>query len=256
MSKYLILLLLAFGLNLSHLSAQETIKDTGLRVYMIGGAIAGDIKKGDLAKRFGNGITVGGFLTYKSCSNWLFSLEYAYMYGSNIVENSTLDSISTKDPSNRYIINSNGEYQILSKYESGNLVFFKIGKVLPFLSHNPNSGIAIKIGGGFMEHKIYYYWTGDAPTQLSGNYLKGYDRLTYGPAISQSIGYHFMGNNGRVNFTFDFEAIEGFTYNQRAYNFDLMSRDDKQRLDVLLTIKLGWFFPLYGKRSNAIGYYY
>ena len=257
MRKSLLFVLMLVSLLSTKLHAQQprTIKDSCLNVFMFGFALEGDITAGDLKYRFGPGITVGGVLSYKTSNNWIFSLEYAYMYSANVRENHALDSISTKnaDPTQRYIINGNGEYQILNIYESGNIALFKVGKILPIFQRNPNCGVSIKVGGGFMEHKIYYYWVGDAPPQLSGNYINGYDRLTYGPAISQALGYHYMSNNARINFDFDFEAIEGFTYNQRPYDFDLMRQETKRRTDVLLGFKFAWIFPIYGKNSRVGG---
>jgi hypothetical protein len=237
-------------------TAQLIIKDSALKVYKVGATVYAEIPAGLLAKRFGQGVAVGGFIGLKTRTNWLFDLEYSYIYSANIRENGILDSISVKDPNYKDLINGNGTFQILNVYESGNLAFIKAGKIFKFLNHNPNSGLTAKIGIGFMEHKLFYYWTGEAPPQLTGNYIKGYDRLTYGPAVSQSIGYHHLGDNGRINYTFDIEAVEGFTYNQRAYDFDLMAQSTKQRLDVMVGIKAAWFFPIYGKNSTRAKYYY
>ena len=256
MRKSLAILLLLTGLLNYRLHAQQqrTIRDSCLDVFMFGFGLEGDITAGDLKYRFGPGITVGGFVAYKTSNNFTFWLEYAYMYSANVREN-PLDSISTKssDPSQRYIIDANGDYQIMSTYESGNLIFLKVGKIFPILQRNPNCGVSVKLGGGFMEHKIYYYYVGDPPPQLAGNYTEGYDRLTYGPAITQSLGYHYMSNNSRINFDLDFEAVEGFTYNQRPYDFDLMRQETKRRTDVLLGLKFSWIFPAYGKDSRVGG---
>ena len=254
MRKVLLLLIPILCLKSYSLKAQErTIRDSCLSVFLIGADFSGDIKQGDLKKRFGPGITVGGFLSYKTSTNWLFTIEYNYMYGSDIREK-TMDNVTTKDAdpgSNGYLINASGEFEVINTYESGNIALLKIGKILPIFNHNPNGGLRVQVGGGFMEHKIFFYWVGDAPPQLNGNYLKGYDRLTYGPAISQDLGYHYQSNNGRINFAVDLEAIEGFTYNQRPYDFDLMSWESKRRLDVLLDLKLSWFFPIYHKNSKV-----
>ena len=238
MRKSLAIFLLLTGLLNYRLYAQQqrTIRDSCLNVWMFGFALEGDVTAGDLKYRFGPGITIGGFVAYKTRTNFTFTLEYAYMYSADVRDNHALDSISTKstDPSQRFVINANGDYQIMSLYESGNLVFLKVGKVLPIFQRNPNCGVSVKLGGGFMEHKIYYYWAGDAPPQLAGNYINGYDRLTYGPSITQSLGYHYMSNNSMIN-------------------FDLMRQETKRRTDVLLGLKFSWIFPAYGKNSRVGG---
>ena len=41
--------------------------------------------------------------------------------------------------------------------------------------------------------------------------------------------------------------MEGFTQNRRDWNYTEMMKDDKQRLDLLFGLKVGWMLPLYGK---------
>lgn len=110
------------------------------------------------------------------------------------------------------------------------------------------------LGAGFLEHKIRIDVDKDDVPELSGDYLKGYDRLTNGLALTEFIGYMHCGNNRLINFIFGFELTQAFTQNRRDFNFDQMKKDDNKRLDLLYGIKLGWFFPLY--RHAATSYYY
>ncbi|MCX6352503.1 MAG: hypothetical protein NTX03_11680 [Bacteroidetes bacterium] len=256
MKKSFYLATIIFLFAAKDLFAQKTIRDT-INLVVIGANYSFQIPGGDMAKRFGNSSTFGAVVFYKTLSNWLFGMEYNYLYGTDIREKGILDGISTKDPdaSNRYIINGNGEFQILDQFERGHILLGKLGKVFPWFKHNPNSGISFKVGGGYMEHKIHYYWTGEAPAQLAGNYVKGYDRYTNGFVASQSVGLLYFGNRGFVNFALDAEVMEGFTKNRRSYNFDQNTTDNKQRLDLLYGLKLTWFFPVYHTPGGTYEYY-
>ena len=105
-----------------------------------------------------------------------------------------------------------------------------------------------------MASQIYYYWNGDIPAQVSGNYIQGYDRLTYGPAFSESFGYINFSNNHRLNFSAELEFAEGFTKDVRAFSYDTRQADHSTQFDMTIGLKLAWYFPLY-KRAKEKYYY-
>ena len=227
--------------------------DSAQSEFMFAGNYSFNAPGGILAKRFGLNSTIGGSVWYKTGNNWLFGGEYDYIFGSQVNESHTLDSIQTPDGS---LIGSNGQYIVLAKYERGNMAFLKFGKIIYKLGPNVNSGIYFKFGAGFMETKIKYYFSGGGapPTLLDYNYVKGYDRLTYGPAINQAVGFMYLGNNHKVNFSVELEANEGFTKSARGYNYDTMQYDDQQRLDMLFGIKVLWYLPFH--RNIESVYFY
>jgi hypothetical protein len=47
-----------------------------------------------------------------------------------------------------------------------------------------------------------------------------------------------------------FEFTEGFTQNQRSYNFDSRMQDTEKRLDLLYSLKLALTVPIYLKKAN------
>ena len=131
---------------------------------------------------------------------------------------------------------------------------FKGGKVFPHLlgkkktiGPNENSGIIVTGGVGMLMHKIHI--TGTSP-QLTEEYKKGYDRLTFGVATSEFVGYFHMSNNRMLNFYFGVEFVQGWTVNRRGYNFDEMSTDTEKRLDHLSGFKVGWVLPLYKRVAD------
>jgi hypothetical protein len=125
------------------------------------------------------------------------------------------------------------------------------GKIIPLgKKPNRNSGLLVTLGLGYIQHRISIDVRGDLTPQASGEYTKGYDRLTDGVAISQFVGYMFLGNNRKVNFMVGLEAMEGFTKNRRGYNYDTFQADTGDKFDVFIGLKAGWIFPIYGKNGG------
>jgi hypothetical protein len=167
------------------------------------------------------------------------------MFGSQVRENGILDSIKTSDG---FLIASNGKLVDTHLQERGFSAFMKFGKTFSAWGSNKNSGIVAIMGIGFLEHKIRIELIGEdskSTPQLNDEMKKGYDRLSNGIALSQSIGYLFLSNNRITNFYAGLEIIEGFTKNRRAIDYDLMKKDDKLRSDILLGIRFAWILPMY-----------
>jgi hypothetical protein len=229
---------------------QKGMRDTGIKVTMMGPVYSFNVPGGDLNGRFGVNSTIGAALWHKTETNWLFGLEYNFIFGGKVNEN-PLDSIST---SQGQLINNEGTYQLYRLFERGHLPLLKVGKVLPVLNPNPNCGLTAKLGAGFMEHRIRYFWEGEDPPQLRGRYAKGYDRYTSGLALSQSLGFLFLDPDNNYNFSVELEVVEGFTKSRRNWEYDKRIEDNARRTDLLYGAKVCWFFPFYKKSSE--GYYY
>lgn len=201
---------------------------------------------GDMADRFGKNTTLGLDFSYKSKGNWLFTVGGHFMFGNNVKELGILDSLRGNTGE---IIDENGQFAVVGLDQRGMYWGASITKVIPLLKVNKNSGLSISLGGGYLQHRIRIYSTNTVP-QLSDEYKKGYDRLTFGPALSQSIGYRFLDPKKRLNFFLGFEIIEGFTQNRRSLNFDTRVADTKSRLDLLYGLKVSLSVPLYLKKAE------
>ena len=208
---------------------------------------------GDLTDWFGINSTIGGGLTFKTRGNYLWGIDWNYVFGGNVKNQySLLRNLYT---SSGYIINSSGQEAIVTLYERGNSVFFDFGKVFPLKSLNPNSGIYIKCGVGMLMHKIRIdVFENDVP-ELDKSYIKGYDRFSIGPSLSLQSGLLYFGKKNFVNFHLGFEAIYGLTQNIRQYNFDEMSADKSWKNDIYFGVKLGWILPFYLKKPKDFYYY-
>jgi len=224
-------------------SAQVSIKDSSISTPLLGAGYGYYISSGDMAKRFGNSSSIQLNLDFKSKKHVTVGFNGSYIFG-NKVKESLFDSIASPGG---YIINKNGEFGDIRLYERGFTVSMTLGGLVSFKKPNPNSGIMINIGFGFIQHKIRIETIGNNVPQLSKEYKKGYDRLSNGFLLSENIGYLYLSKNRIANFYFGLECMQGFTKNRRSYNFDTMEKDTKKRMDILYGAKFCWILPLYKK---------
>ncbi|MFM7016968.1 MAG: hypothetical protein ACKOX3_11645 [Bacteroidota bacterium] len=236
----LVLVLVFFGWT--KINAQSSVKDSIIKCVLVSPNVSFQIPGGDLAKRFGNNSTVGVSVGIKTAHNWLFSLEGNFLFGSKIKE-TTIFSGLTVDGG--YIVGSDGLYADIRVYERGYTAFGNVGKIFPYKGPNPNCGILVQAGVGFLQHKIRIEDKKKTVPALRGDYLSGYDRLTNGIAAKQFVGYQYLGNKRLVNFFGGFEFIEGFTSGKRTYNFSSGIADNSKRFDLFMGIKVGWVMPFY-----------
>lgn len=216
------------------------------------GAIGGvQLPEGDLSDRFGTNFNVGGTFQYKTRKNFLFGIDGYFLFGADVREEQLL----------RYFLNSSGaitgldgRFANILLYERGMKFDLKAGKIFPRLGPNPNSGLTLTLGAGWIQHKIRIDNKSEVIPALNGDYLKGYDRLTGGFSLTGFAGYTNFGNKRLVNFFLGVEFTQGFTKNRRLFNFDTRQQDDRMRNDQLIGIRAGWLIPLY-RRSPRTFYY-
>jgi hypothetical protein len=80
--------------------------------------------------------------------------------------------------------------------------------------------------------------------QLSGDYRKGYDRLSNGLTGYGFLGYQHLDPNQRINFIAGFDLTYASTESRRDYDFNLMRREEGTRSDVLVGFRIGWILPV------------
>jgi hypothetical protein len=234
------------------LRAQGVNRDSSVFAPMLYIAYAYDWPGGDLKDRFGSNSNIGGGVQFKLKNNWIFGADFNYFFGNNMKDpDSLFKNIQTSDG---YLINSNGEYAEVFLSERGFYTSLRFGKILPVLRANRNSGPLLMGSIGFMQHKIRIDNPGNLVPEISGDYVKGYDKLTNGIGISEFIGYMYMGKHRLISFFGGFECTQAFTESRRTYDFTLQAHDAKKRTDLLWGIKFGWIIPFYKKAPQ--GYYY
>jgi hypothetical protein len=233
-----------------------SVKDSVVRVSIVPVSFSYNWPGGELVDRFGANSLVGGAYWFKTRSNWIVGLGGEYLFGNYVKESDILDPITS---SGGFVIGENGAPSETDMFERGWVFMGRFGKLfskLPFTNLdaglNPNSGLLIMVGAGMLQHKIQIK---SNALPLSEDLVKGYDRLSNGPAISEFLGYLFLSNNRLINFYFGLECIQGWTQNRRGYNYDTMREDIKKRMDIMTGIKVGWILPLYKKVPDEFYYY-
>lgn len=232
--------------------SQEQQKDSATFYTLFSASYEYQIPGGDLSKRFLNNSNVGASLLFKNEKNWIYGIDFNFIFRDTVKETSVLDSIST---SNGYIIDGNGVYAEVFLYERGFYASAKLGKIFPVFNSNANSGLTFIGSVGLLQHKIRIENTENTASQIKGDYKKGYDRLTNGLGISEFIGYTYLGEKKLSNFMIGFEFVQSWTQCRRDYNFDQMKKDTAKRFDMLSGIKVSWAIPIFKRTTNEFYYY-
>ena len=195
---------------------------------------------GDMAQRFGTNTNIGITTEYMTKKNsWILGFEGNYIFGSTVKENVLSNLLH-----NNIIYGSDKAVASIGLKERGYYAGLFAGKLFSF-SKNQRSGLRVTLGSGLLQHKIRIQDNNETVPQITGEYQKGYDRLTNGLAFNQFIGYQLISNNRRINFYIGAEFMQGFTQSRRDFDFDKMSADTEKRTDLLFGIRAGWTLPLY-----------
>lgn len=218
---------------------------------LLGIHFGGDLPYADLSERFGPNLCAGLAAMYKTKSNFVFGLDFNYMFGRNIKEK-VLSNLTTEEDK---LIDNSGYPAIVNI--SQRVLNFTLhgGKIWPFFSSNGNSGLITSVGIGYMQHKIHFVDLNQQIAALNGDIRNGYDRLTNGISAFQFVGYIYLSDNRFTNFYAGFESYQGFTKSVRKWNYSTGTYDNKSRIDGLIGFRFGWILPLYSKAPKDYYYY-
>ncbi|MBX3165285.1 MAG: hypothetical protein KF900_12490 [Bacteroidetes bacterium] len=226
-------------------------KDSAMALPLVGVHIGGQMPSFDMEKRFGVNLNAGAAFMYKTKTNFMFGLQAGYMFGQNVKE----DVLTQLKNADGYITENQGYPADLRVTERGLGIHLTGGKVFKFLSANPNSGLFVNIGAGYLQHKINLYDAQQTIAAIDKEMKYGYDRLTAGLSLSQFVGYLYLSQNRLANFYFGFECQQAFTKSLRKLNYDTGLPDTEMRFDMLTGFRFGWILPLYKKKPNDFYYY-
>lgn len=235
--------------------SQRSLGDSAIATPLLGIQYGGSWSGADLADRYGFFNNVGFAAGYKLRSNWYFGAEGDFMFG-NTIRMSGYELFGHLADSKGNITDQNGDIATVLLFSRGFHANLEVGRLFPALGHNANSGLLVKIGGGYLNHRIRIETNDHVVPLLETDYKRGYDRLTTGFNTSQFIGYLFMSDNNFLNFYGGFFMQQGFTKNRRPVFYDQPDTPvpTDTRLDVLYGFKVGWLVPAYKRRPRD--YYY
>ncbi len=249
--KLSLLLFLLFGAILPA-KAQQSIADSSIQMGLLEVCFRGGIPTGDWGDRYEFATLMGMQGGVKFRSNWYLTGGVQVLFGDAVNETDVL----------RHILDTGGlligNEGLLTDYRinaTGWLVPVSIGKIIPvYPKHNRNSGIFIEVGAQYLSHRLAFQSYDDDVAQITGDYRKGYDRLTAGFGLRQAIGYTYFDNKGYLNLSIGLDFSQSFTFGQRSIQFDTGRPFDQGFIDLLTGLRISWVFPLYGRAPGT--YYY
>ncbi|MEO6758110.1 MAG: hypothetical protein ABIO24_01565 [Saprospiraceae bacterium] len=203
---------------------------------------------GDLADRFGGNGGLGLGTEFITANNLIIGAEGHFYFGSNVKE----DPLAILRTAEGDLIGNDLSLASVPLHERGWYVGGLIGNLLPL--SNTRSGLRITLGAGVTQHKIRVQDDQSALTQITGDYGKGYDRLTGGLALEQFVGWQNLAKNRLANFMIGFEFNQGFTHTLRDWDFNDRRKLEGQRLDLRFGIRAAWTLPFYLDGSENISY--
>ncbi len=234
-------------------AAQVSVKDSAIFTTMIYANYSYMFAGGDRAKLFGSTSEIGGGVQFKTKSNWIIGAEGNYMFGGTVKnQDSLISSIAT---ANGFVIDANGYLADILFSERGFNIYGRFGKVIRAFGPNPNSGITLMAGIGFVQDKIRIHNPGNTAPQVYGDYRKGYDHLNNGFSLTGSAGYLFMSNSRLLNFYVGFEFTQAWTKSRRDRDFNTGLKDTKQYSSQWYGIRVNWMIPLYQRKPKEFYLY-
>ena len=229
--------------------------DTAAPMIWLDAHMAYHFPMGNLRTMFKNNFAVGPGFTFKSKSNWTVGFHFDYMFNANMRDpdffNGTLANeegivIDGNGLVSQGGITAEGRYWTLGA---------DFGKIIP-VNRWKNSGIWLRIGGGYFSHRLRLNDVSHQYPQLDDNYAKGYDRRSGGFVLSQFIGYQFVRKNRMLNFFVGVEFHEMWTRPNRNYVFfEGPTADMPYKFSGLVGFKAGWNIPLYERKTTTTFYY-
>jgi hypothetical protein len=234
------------------LSGQRSVRDSALfspHIHVQGGAGAA---LGDLGQRFGSGGVFGTGFHVKFRSGWFTGVNAQFGFGYGVEEEGVLSNLLTP---NSQLIDNEGQVALLTITGRSGLFTLDGGRLFLLPGKNPNTGILLLAGVGSVHHRIHFENTENPITQLAQPYLAGYDRLTWGVAVKEFVGYWHMSDNGLINWFAGMEFWQARTWPQRPMNFDTQQVDASPRNDRSVSLQVGWVFHIY-KRSSSNEHWY
>lgn len=216
-------------------------ENTG-EAFLVTIQFSGQTTGGDLADRFGPSSDVSASVGWMSeGKSWIFGIEGAFLFGSDVRE----DVLAPLRTSQGDIIGITGTIAPVLLRQRGFYLGAHAGRIFPLSKSNPRNGIRVSLGGGYLQHQIRIVDDSNTTEHLSGDFQKGYDRLTSGPALRQFVGYQLFSADRLLNFHVGLECTQAFTQSRRTVNYDTGLPGDRNRLDLMFGLRIGWSLPLY-----------
>lgn len=247
-----ILLLFLPLLWLSSLQAQVSLQDSSVSMGLLQVSYRGLLTGGDMADRFGFNSQLGLDFSWKLANQFYGTIGAQALVSDDIRDTALLQNILTGG----LLVTDNGLLSDVRLIQAGFVIPVSVGRLftLPIFP-NPNTGIFVEVGGQYMQHWINITPTDELVAAVSGEYAKGYDRMTGGFGIREAIGFRYIGNSGYVNFSIGLEFSQNFTNGLRSIQYDTGQPGIQGRRDYLSGFYVSWIYPILERAPNKVYYY-
>jgi len=203
--------------------------------------------------RFGANNTIGlSFENVGMAKKVLIGVEATFIFGSSVKED-VLAGLRTFDGS---IIGIDGLPGDVNLKERGFYVGLNAGKIFPTGKKENNlTGIRAQIGAGLLQHKIRVQDNFRSIVALERKNLKGYDRLSNGPAIHLALGYQY--DNPKNNFHFHLmgDLIAARTESRRDFDNATGGYLSDKRTDILAGLSIAYIVSISRSTTSEHIYY-
>lgn len=196
-------------------------------------------------------------------SGWMLTLDGDLWFGYNS------DNLKMRLERMGDVYNSQGSAMswggtdgVVTAYNRSLAVRPGVAKMFHILPQDPNSGLFVKLSGGWWMQKTVFSQDmneSEVP-QLTGSYQYLYDHLRHGVMLTESVGFTYMSNyNTYINIKISFDLSQCWSWSTRAHTIDnvvgLNGKDESRYFDLMFGIKLSWMFPITGRTSYDYYYY-
>jgi hypothetical protein len=229
---------------------EDSTKSARKSIISIGLGMGGMVPAGDLKDRFGKALDLSLQGEYITRSNWVLSSELIYFFGDDVKE----DVLAPFRTSTGVILGDDNQIADVFMRHRGMYAGAGFGKLVP-IKNGSRSGIKFTLHGGVYQHFIKFTDERNSVAQIRDGRYKGYDRLSRGFALHESVGYTHLSHDKRLNFQCLFDFMQGFTSEVRAVNFDTGTSSLSSRLDLIFGVRFVWNLPFYRGGSDETLYY-
>lgn len=243
-------MLLAFVLLFHVVKAQVSpAKPVDGTILNLGIGLGMNLPAGDLKDRFGQNMNftlAGDFITRK---NWVLNGGLIYLFGDQVRE----DVLAPFRTSTGVILGDDNQIADIFLRQRGFYMGIGGGRLFQF-RESSRSGVMVTLHGGLLQHNIKFTDERNSVAQVRAGRHVGYDRLTRGFCLKQTVAYKHLSADRLLNFEVALDCMQGFTSEVRAYNFDTGLPTISSRLDILLGLRLIWNLPFYRGQESVIYY--
>lgn len=269
MRKTVFTLVLALAAVSTFAQTPRNIAKEAIPVSMFQVTYAAQFPALDTKSDYGFTNTIGGSFIHKTQGNWLFTGNGNFIFG-NKIKGSRIDllgeSITTLYGE---VIGGGGIPTSLAFFQRGLHFQAEVGKLFPLVP-NPNSGIFVQLGAGYLWNRLridYQIETQNPPLPLMDDYQYGYDKMRGGFALHAEAGYLILSNTRVYNLSVSLEATYARTKSLRDYDFrvfydengepHIMGYNDKSHRfnDFYYGIRVSWMIPVYQRQPDEYYYY-